>query len=137
MANQKKTWTQKLQTSKGPVVKPAPMNIAGMKAGQIMLIPSAQVVDAFVRKIPRGKSVSVLELRQQLATDHKAEVCCPMSTGFLIRIVAEAAYEAYEAGQKITDITPIWRVLDKDAPTIKKLSFDPDFLLNLRTQEGL
>lgn len=49
----KKSWTEKLNDPKPPVVKPVPIDIAGMKAGEIMLVPSAQVVDAFIRAIPR------------------------------------------------------------------------------------
>lgn len=39
-----------------------------------------------------------------------------------MRTVAEAAFEALERGVALTKITPIWRVLDEKAPTLKKLS---------------
>ncbi len=137
MAKHKKTWTQKLQSGKDPVVKPAPIDIAGMKAGQIMLIPNARLVDQFVRQIPEGTSLSIPDFRANMAQAHNAEVSCPITTGILMRIVAEATFEAYEAGADLSDLTPVWRVLDENAPTMKKLSFDPEFLLNLRKQEGL
>ncbi|VAV91675.1 hypothetical protein MNBD_ALPHA06-1795 [hydrothermal vent metagenome] len=137
MAKPKKSWAEKMQSDKLPVVKPAPIDIAGMKAGQIMLVPTAKLIDAAVRAIPEGQSLSIPAFRTQLAKQHQAEVCCPITTGILLRIVAEAAFENYEAGTDLADVTPVWRVLDRDAPTMKKLSYDPEFLLELRSQEGI
>jgi len=36
--------------------------------------------------------------------------------------VAEAACEARDRGTPLRNITPVWRVLDPDGPTLKKLS---------------
>lgn len=33
-------------------------------------------------------------------------------------------------GIPLDDVTPVWRVLDKKAPVLKKLSFDPAFILD-------
>lgn len=133
----KLSWTDKLQTSKPHEVKQAPINIAGMKAGEMMLVPSALLIDNFIRQIPKGQQMDILTLRKKLAQQHQAEVTCPITTGFHLRTVAEAAYEAFIAGETIDRITPIWRVLDATAPTIQKLSYDPSFLYNQRTKEGL
>lgn len=133
----KKTWTQRLQD--GPVheVKPAPIGIAGMKAGQLMLVPTARLVDAFIRAIPVGRSLSARELRQALAEAHGAEVTCPITTGFHLRTVAEAAWEALASGTPIERITPVWRALPEGSPTLARLSFDMRFILNQRALEGL
>lgn len=133
----KRSWTEKLNSPRPHEVKPAPIDIAGMKAGQIMLIPSARIVDDFVRTIPKGTSMDVKTLRHKLARKYGAEVTCPITMGFHLRTVAEAAYEAHENGARMSDVTPIWRVLDADAPTTKKLSYDPAFLLNQRRREKL
>jgi hypothetical protein len=137
MAKRKKTWNEKLQSGRSIQVKPAPMDIAGMKAGQIMLVPTSELVDAAVRQLPEGTSISIPDFRQQLAKEHEAEVCCPITTGIFLRIIAEAAFESYEAGTDFDDLTPIWRVLDETAPTLKKLTFDPEFILEQRRREGL
>jgi hypothetical protein len=133
----KQSWTEKLNAPRPHEVKPCPTDIAGMKAGQIMLIPSARIVDDFVRTIPRGTSLDVKTLRHRLARKYRAEVTCPITLGFHLRTVAEAAYEAFASGVKMSEVTPIWRVLDADAPTTKKLSYDPAFLLNQRRREKL
>ena len=68
-----KSWREKLNASKPHEVKPAPIDIAGMKSGQIMLVPSARIVDEFIRTIPAGTSVDIQTLRRQLAApaDHR------------------------------------------------------------------
>ena len=38
--------------------------------------------------------------------------------------MAEAAFEALDRGAALKNITPIWRVLDEKALTLKKLSAD-------------
>ena len=131
------SWTNKLQAPKKHEVKPVPINIAGMKAGEIMLVPSAHLIDDFIRQIPTGQFMDVHTLRKKLAQQHQAEVTCPITTGFHLRIVAEAAYESFMAGIPMEQITPIWRVLDATAPTTRKLSYDPSFLYAERQKEGL
>ena len=133
----KKTWTDKLADARPPVVKPAPIDIAGMKAGQIMLVPTAAQVDATIRTIPRGRSMDIKALRAALAAANGAEVTCPITMGFHLRTVAEAAWEALERGTPIAKLTPVWRVLDAASPTLSKLSFDTAFIRERRELEGL
>ena len=44
--------------------------------------------------------------------EHGAEVTCPVTIGYHLRTVAEAAHEALERGAALADITPFWRVLN-------------------------
>lgn len=81
--------------------------------------------------------MDVPTLRRKLARKFKAEVTCPITLGFHLRTVAEAAWEAHQQGAKPADITPVWRVLDAAAPTLKKLSGGADFILDQRRREGL
>lgn len=133
----RKTWTEKLASSGTHEVKPAPMDIAGMKKGEIMLVPTAALVDAFIRTIPEGTSMDVKTMRRELARRHEAEVTCPITTGFHLRTVAEAACEALDRSANISEVTPFWRVLDAKTPTTKKLSCGEAFVLKQRTREGL
>ena len=133
----KTTWTEKLNSPKRHEVKPAPINIAGMKAGRIMLVPTAKIVDDFIRTIPKGVSMDVKTLRAKLARKYRAEVTCPITTGYHLKTVAEAAFEAHQQGAKLREITPIWRVLDQSTPTTKRLSYDPAFIMDQRAREGL
>jgi hypothetical protein len=133
----RKSWTEKLADPRPHEVKPAPIDIAGMKAGEIMLVPTPRLVDDFIRAIPRGASLDVAGLRKAMAEKHGAEVTCPITTGFHLRTVAEAAFEALSNGARLEAITPFWRVLDERAPTTKKLSFGAALLAERRRAEGL
>jgi hypothetical protein len=132
-----KTWTQKLDDGRPHEVKPAPISIAGMKAGQIMLVPTARLLDNFIRSIPRGTAMDIKTLRAALARAHGAEVACPITTGFHMRTVAEAAWESMANGLPLSMVTPVWRVLDKHSSTLTKLSFDPAFIRDQRANEAL
>jgi hypothetical protein len=129
-----KTWSEKFNDPRPHQVKPCPVDISGMKKGEIMLIPSPKIVDAYIRTIPAGTSMNARELRAGLAKKHRAQVTCPITTGFHLRTVAEHAHAEHEAGKR--DIAPVWRVLDADSPTLKKLSFGP-FIRRMRRAEGL
>ena len=133
----RKSWADKVSDPRPHQVKPAPVDIAGMKAGQIMLVPTARQIDAFIRGIPAGQSMDVPTLRLKLARRYRAEVTCPITAGFHLRAVAEAALEAHAHGMPLEAVTPFWRVLDAAAPTTAKLSCGAAFVTHLRKAEGL
>lgn len=133
----KKSWTEKFESAKLHEVKPVPINIAGMKKGEVMLVPSPRIVADFIAAIPAGQCMDVKTLRARLAHKYKAEVTCPITTGFQLRTVAEAALEARDRGAKLSEITPFWRVLDAHAPTTERLSCGAAFVSKQRRKEGL
>ena len=132
-----KTWTDRLNDPRPHTVKAAPINIAGMKAGEIMLVPTPRIVDAFIRTIPAGKGMDVKTLRQKLARKYKAEVTCPITMGYHLRTVAEAAWEAHQGGARLSEITPFWRVLDAATPTTSRLACGADFVIRQRRKEKI
>jgi hypothetical protein len=136
-ASKRKTWTEKLNIDRKPVIEKADKDFAGIKAGQMMLIPTPKIVDAYIRQIPEGKEVDSNTIRKDLAAEYHAEVTCPLTTGIFIRIAAEAAYEELEKGKPLNKITPFWRVINEKSPTAKKLSFGTKFLKEQRKKEGI
>jgi hypothetical protein len=130
-----KSWTEKLNAPAEPVVKPAPLTIAGMQAGQIMLVPTARMIADFMLAIPPGKTIDIKAMRRELAIRHHAEVTCPIYTGYHLRTVAEAAIEAHAAGVPDEAITPFWRVLDEDSPTTGRLPNGIAFVAARRAAE--
>ena len=129
-------WTQRLQEDPEPVVRRMPVTRAGVKRGQLMLLPSARIVDDAIRVIPKGKCLTLLELRAKLARQYKADGCCPVYLGYRLRTVAEAACEARDRGVRESGLTPIWRVLDERTPTTKKLvARHADWILERRAKE--
>jgi hypothetical protein len=132
-----KSWTDKLNAPGNAEVKASPRSFGDVVEGQSMLVPTARQVDDFMRTIPEGKSLNVKALRSAMAGRHGAEVTCPVYTGYHLRTVAEAAYEAYRRGVPIREIAPFWRVLDESTPTTARLSFGAEFVRARRRAEGL
>jgi len=84
-----------------------------------MLIPTPKLIDEMIRKVPKGKLVTVSELRRKLARDFRTDVTCPLTTGIFVRIAAEAAEEDRANGRK--RIAPYWRVIKDDGSMNPKL----------------
>jgi len=74
-----------------------------------MVIPAPLEVDALMKQVPKGRVVTINELRAALATRHHANFACPITTGIFSWIAAHAANEAAEEG--VRRITPYWRTL--------------------------
>lgn len=136
-AYKRKTWKEKLNIDHKPEIEKVSKDFAGVKVGQMMLIPTPKIVDAYIRQIPKGRQVDVNTIRKDLAAEYHAEVTCPLTTGIFLRIAAEAAYEDYEQGVPLNKITPFWRVIDEKSNTAKKLSFGTEFLKEQRRKEKL
>jgi len=114
MPKTRKTWREKLEKEHpalGKTVDIPPKMQYRFGTGK-MLIPKPLAVDALIRKVPKGRLVTVAQIMEKLAKDANADCACPMTTGIFLRIVAEAAEEDMRSGK--TEITPCWRVLKSD-----------------------
>jgi hypothetical protein len=136
-AYKRKSWNDKLNNTRPAQVETADKDFAGIRKGQTMLVPTALMVDAYIRQVPAGQSVDLPTLRRDLAAEAGAEVTCPLTSGIFVRIAAEAAYEQYQNGASLDTITPFWRVISPKSPAAKKLTFGTGFLLEQRSKEGL
>ena len=61
-----------------------------------------------MKKIPKGKLISINQIREKLAKKHSASIGCPITTVIFARISANAAYEQILEGKK--KITLYWRL---------------------------
>jgi hypothetical protein len=105
------TWREKLEKPQEPKVVKIPPKMSRFGQGT-MLIPTPKLVDNLIRRIPKGKLVTVSELRRRLAADFEVDMTCPLTTGIFVRIAAEAAEEDRMNGRK--RITGYWRVVKDD-----------------------
>ncbi len=107
----KLSWREKLEKDQEPRLVRVSPKMSRFGKGT-MLIPTPKLVDALVRRIPKGRLITVGELRRKLAADFGADVACPLTTGIFVRIAAEAAEEDRANGRR--RITPYWRVVKDD-----------------------
>src|SRR5215471_6981340 len=105
-----KSWREKLVDSKGlPKVTEITGKMSKRWGEGTMVIPAPLEVDALMRSVPKGKLVTINELRAALAAKHKVALACPLTTGIFSWIAAHAADEQEKAGAR--RITPYWRTL--------------------------
>lgn len=106
----KKSWQQKLADSKDlPKIQKVEGKMSRRWGEGMFVIPAPMEVDEIMRKIPRGKLVTINEMRAKLAKKHKVNFGCPITTGIFAWIAANAAEEKASEGKK--RITPYWRTL--------------------------
>ena len=108
----RKSWKEKLHNQEHSKVVEIPARMAKRLGSGTMLIPKPLDVDALIRKIKKGKLVTVSEIRSRLARDNHVDITCPLTTGIFVRIVAEAADEDLRNGKN--RVTPYWRVIRDD-----------------------
>jgi hypothetical protein len=89
----KTTWVEKMNKPLYPVVKEAPKEWVERFGGHRMLIPTPRAIEEIVRDIPKGKLLTVSDLRNKLAKKYNADFSCPLTTGIFLRILSEFCEE--------------------------------------------
>jgi alkylated DNA nucleotide flippase Atl1 len=87
-----------------------------------------------MRKIPKGKIITINEIRVALAKKHNATIGCPITTGIFAWIAANAAEEQKQNGND--DITPYWRTLKTGGLLNEKYPGGVTFQKDLLEREG-
>lgn len=106
----RKSWAEKLADSKDlPKVVRIPEKMIKKWGPGTLVIPSPKEVDEIMKGVPRGRLITINEIRAILARRHGATIGCPMTTGIFAWIAANAAEEVALEGKK--RITPYWRTL--------------------------
>ncbi|MGA2242881.1 MAG: hypothetical protein ABSH11_12720 [Verrucomicrobiota bacterium] len=106
----KKSWREKLADNKGlPRIGKVTGKMTKRWGTGTFVIPAPLEVDALMKQVPKGRVVTINELRAALAARHKVNFACPITTGIFSWIAAHAAAEAEMEGAK--RITPFWRTL--------------------------
>ena len=106
----KKSWREKLADSKDlPKVVEINDKMSKRWGTGTVVIPAPKEVDEIMKTVPKGKLITINEIRERLAKKHGATIGCPITTGIFAWIAAHAAEEETTEGKK--DITPYWRTL--------------------------
>jgi alkylated DNA nucleotide flippase Atl1 len=121
MGYRKKSWQEKLADKKGypktlKLEKRFPCYSAVHKMGadvgdKVVLVNPSEVVE-IMRKVPKGKLVTIVEICKKIAKEHTVEACCSLTAGIFIMTAANAAEEAANQGKDLN--IPYWRTLKAD-----------------------
>jgi alkylated DNA nucleotide flippase Atl1 len=110
MAKVRKTWREKLADDKGlPQVKEIKGKMSTRWGTGTVVIPAPREVNEIMRSVPKGRLITINQIRVKLAKKHGASIGCPITTGIFAWVAAHAAEEDAAEGKK--DITPYWRTL--------------------------
>jgi hypothetical protein len=106
----KKSWREKLADDKGlPKVCEVTGKLSKRWCEGRFVIPTPREVDTLMKQVPKGRVITINELRAALAKKHGTDFACPLTTGIFSWIAAHAAAEAEAEGAK--RIAPYWRTL--------------------------
>ena len=106
----KKSWHEKLHYHKDlPKVELITDKNNKLCGIGTVVIPAPMEVDEIMRKVPKGKLITINEIRGYLAKKHHASIGCPITVGIFAWIAANAAADDAAKGEK--SITPYWRTL--------------------------
>ncbi len=110
MSKARKSWQERLADSKDlPKVVEITDNMSKRWGTGTLVIPAPREVDGIMKKVPKGKLITINQIREIVARKHGATIGCPLTTGIFANIAARAAEEAVAEGKINT--TPYWRTL--------------------------
>jgi alkylated DNA nucleotide flippase Atl1 len=131
-----RTWNEKLLDSKGlPKVERITGKMSRRWGEGTVAIPAPVEVDEIMRKVPKGRVITINRIREVIARKHGATIGCPITTGIFAWIAAHAAEEAAANGEK--HVTPYWRTLKSNGELNEKYPGGVKAQASLLKQEGL
>lgn len=105
-----KSWQEKLEK---PQDLPKVVKIKGKMSRRwgtgTVVIPHPKEVYELMEKVPKGKLITINEIRKKVAKKHKATIGCPITCGIFAWVSANAAEEIVK--NKKTKVMPYWRTL--------------------------
>ncbi len=135
MSKARKSWQERLADSKD---LPKVVEITGKMSKRwgtgTLVIPAPIEVDEIMGKVPRGKLVTINQIREVIAQKHGATIGCPLTTGIFANIAARAAEEAVAEGKK--DTTPYWRTIKSKGELNEKYPGGVDAQADHLREEG-
>ena len=131
----KTTWTEKLHMKHDlPKVEKIGQRMGKHWGRGTIAIPAPFEVDIIMKKVGKGKIITINEIRKLIAQKHRATIGCPITCGIFAWIAAHAADEQLGQGKK--RITPWWRTLKSDGSLNEKYPGEIKLQRALLEKEG-
>jgi hypothetical protein len=90
----------------------------GVEAGDDVVLVNPSEVIAFMKKVPKGKLITLVDICKAIAKAHHVKGCCSLTTGIFVMTAANAAQEAADLGKPLS--IPYWRTLKADGSLNEK-----------------
>lgn len=98
--------------------------------GTKMLLAPPLYYDELMKKVSKGKLLTIGQMRDYLAKKNDADFTDPMTAGIFVNIAAWASYQRDE------DITPYWRTIKSDGELNTKYPEAVELQKRLLEEEG-
>jgi len=114
----RKSWQEKLRDKEGlPKILKLEQRFPcynavhkmGAAAGDPVILVNPGEVTDIMKRIPKGKLITIVEICKAIARTHRVKGCCSLTTGIFIMTAANAAEEAARQGKDLG--IPYWRTL--------------------------
>jgi alkylated DNA nucleotide flippase Atl1 len=121
MSYRKKSWQQKLADKEGypktvKLERGFPCYNAvhkmGAEVGDDVVLVNPTEVTTIMKKVPKGKLITIVEICKRIAKNHGVKACCSLTAGIFISTAANAVEEAVQQGKTLS--IPYWRTLKAD-----------------------
>ena len=128
----RKTFNEKLNDSKDmpKIIRVIDEKSVKRYGGENMLIAPPLEYNEIMSKIPKGKVITITEIREFLAKKHNAEFTCPLTAGIFLSLAAQASEERED--NKIA----FWRTLKKDGELNPKYPGGVEYQKEMLEMEG-
>ncbi len=127
-------WKIKMDKPSMPEVKKGPDEWNVRYGGTLMVIPTPRIIEKLLLQIPKGKVITLSQLREHIAEECKGDYACPLTTGIFLRICSEYAEELRQEGK--IKIPPYWRVVRDDGSLIEKFPGGTESQMEYLKSEG-
>lgn len=127
-----KTFNEKLEDSKDmpKIVLIDDVKSIGRYGGKQMLIAPPMEYNQIMALVPKGKLITIKQIREFLAKKHDADFTCPMTAGIFINLSAHASWE------RNYDKIPFWRTLKKDGELNPKYPGGIEYQMDMLKLDG-
>jgi crotonobetainyl-CoA:carnitine CoA-transferase CaiB-like acyl-CoA transferase len=129
------SWAQKLSKPRSAKRVQTVAPFAGIPAGSMLFVGTPDIIADYIRAIGPGETRMIERLRREIARKNDCDAMCPVSTAIFLRMIAEAAWDAIEAGAAVSSVVPFWRVIEPHSTIAKKLRVDSRWLEHQRDSE--
>lgn len=121
MSHRRKSWQDKLTDKEGypkilkleerfPCYK-AVHKMGANEGDEVVLVNPGEIVEV-MKEVPRGKLITIVEICNKIAKNHKVKACCSLTAGIFVMTAANAVEEASKQGKDLA--IPYWRTLKAD-----------------------
>jgi alkylated DNA nucleotide flippase Atl1 len=126
----KKTYLEKLNNV-NDLPKIIELNEKAQKkfGGETMAVPKPTDVYEIMKNIPKGKLITISEIRKKISKKYKTDTSCPFTIGIFTNISANASLE-------LNDNMPYWRTLKSKGELNPKFPNALEVQLKLLENEG-